>query len=60
MNLAERIANLKSSIASMKFQLYDLERQLAHKNRCPHCGRKQISGGDHFGNCPRAKLETKA
>lgn len=22
---------------------------------CPDCGRRQISGNDHFGNCPRAR-----
>ena len=58
MKLAHRIANLKFYIASMTFELRNLERQQARENTCPDCGRKQISGNDHFGNCPRAKLET--
>lgn len=34
-----------------------VSQQQGFESRCPECGRRQISGNDHFGNCPCAKLE---
>lgn len=60
MNRKVRIDNLRASINAMQSTLRDLVEEERVDSRmpdeCPECGRRQISGDDHFRNCSKAGL----